>query len=541
MDIIKIFLLNNTNYEVKILIENGKPLFRANQIAKILDIKCIYSSIKNFTDNEKVQRAVQDSNGIEQETNFLTKHGLYRLMLRSNKNTANIFRSWIYNVLDTIDETGKYELQEEIRKIKEENKYNLENLKSENEIIKRQYEEESLAKTHQIMMDSFDNKNVVYFLKIKEIGDKILIKIGSTQDIKTRGRGLKSRFGCDVVFLKVFALENYENFERFLLGHSEIKKFLYTDNSTYGINNSTECFLMPKDDVDKAINIASRNINLFNGNEIIPKKTMRKSIDELRNEFKTELENIKDILQNKQEDKETKEEIKEDKKEEEIQYESKRGICTELGQKIQRYSEDGKELLETYKSSIYVLRDSKLPKTSRNGITDAVNRNSVYVGYRWAILDKNLPDDTVQKLKETVVIKTIKKGYICELNEEKNKILKVYSNQKDLAQQKNQKSSGWISTVIKQQKFYNGSYYLNWVDCSDELQAEYLKDNELPELIDKKPHQILINRLDSNTKEVLHTYSSLSEVTTKYKMTRRTLYSAINGDLEKRGFKWGFA
>jgi hypothetical protein len=452
-----------------------------------------------------------------------------------------VFKNWLINVLDTIEETGKYELKEEIEKIKEENKHrDAENtramlaLVNENKEIKSKYEEESLTKTHQIMIDSFDNKNVVYFLKIKEMkDDKQLIKIGSTQDLKTRGRGLKSRFDCDVVFLKIFGLDNYQNFERFLLNHIDIKRYLYTDNSTYGINNSTECFLMTKEEVDKAINIANRNIGLFNANEIIPKKTMRKSIDELRNEFKTELDNIKDILQNKQEqDTEI--------KEKEIKYESKRGICTELGKKIQRYSQDGNELLETYKSSIYALRDSKIPKTSRNGITDAIDRNSVYVGYRWAILDKNLPDDTIQKLEETVVVKIIKKGYTCELNEDKNKILKVYSNQKDLAKQKNQKSSGWISTVIKQQKFYNGSYYLNWVDCSDELQQEYLKYNELPELIDVKPHQIKINRLDPNTKEVLHTYSSLAEVTTKYKMTRRTLYSAINGDLIKREFKWSF-
>ena len=336
--------------------------------------------------------------------------------------------------------------------------------------------------------------------------------------------------------MKVFELDNYENFEKFLLNHIDIKKYIYANNSTYGINNSREVFLMTNEEIEKAINIANRNLASFNGNEIIPKKSMRKSIDELRNEFKNELSSIKDILQNKEEIKEAVED-----KEEEIKYESKRGICTELGVKIQRYSPDGKELLETYKSTIYAMRDPKIQKTSRNGITDAINRKSIYVGYRWAFLEREQPDDTIQDIGESAIIRTIKLGHICELNAEKNEIINVYSSQKDLAAEKNQKSSSWISTVIKQQKLYHGSYYLNWSDCSDELQSKYLENNELPELNNKKPHQIKINRLDPNTKEVLHTYSTLSEVTTKYKMTRRTLYSAINGDLVKREFKWNFA
>lgn len=536
MDIINTFILNNSEHKVNILWENDNPLFQANQIAKILDIKKIQNSIKDFDEDEKVTHKTYTLGG-EQNATFLTEHGVYRLLMRSNKPIARPFQKWLVNVIVSIREKGKYELKEEIKRIKEENKYELENVKNENEIIFNKYEEETLVKTHQIMMDSFDNKNVVYFLRVKEIEDKVLIKIGSTQDIKTRGRGLRSRFGCDVVFLKIFALDNYENFERFLLRHSDIKKYLYTNNSTYGVNNSTEIFLMTNEEVDKAINIASRNIGLFTENEIIPKKTMRKSIDELRNEFKNELDSIKDILQNKQ--KENKQED-EDKIEEEVKYESKRGICTVLGVKVQRYSPDGKELLETYSSSIYALRDPKIPKASRNGITDAISRNSVYVGYRWALLDRELPDNTIQNLKDSVVVKTIKKGHICELNQKKDEIIKVYSNQKDLAKQKNQKSSGWISTVIKQQKFYNGSYYLNWCDCSDELQRKYLDNNELPELNDVRPHQIKINRLDPITNDILHTYSSLTEVTTKYKMTRRTLYSAINGDLVKREFKWQF-
>ncbi len=62
----------------------------------------------------------------------------------------------------------------------------------------------------------------------------------------------------------------------------------------------------------------------------------------------------------------------------------------------------------------------------------------------------------------------------------------------------------------------------------------------MPEELNISPHQIRISRLDPNTNEVLHNYSTVTEVTTKYKMTRRTLYSAISGKLIKRDFKWCF-
>lgn len=533
MDIIQTFILDNNSYEVNILWKDGKPLFQANQIAKILDIKNVHSSLNKFNSNQKVLQ-IADTQGGEQYTTFLTEAGVYRLLMRSTKPIAQPFQEWFVNILISIREKGKYELKEEIEKVKSENN----NIKNENDLLKLKYEEGILSTTHKIFMDSYDNKNVVYFIKIKNIEDKQLIKIGSTQDIQTRGRGLKSRFNCNVAFIKVFELNDYENFERFLLNHIDIKKYLYKDNNTYGVNNSTELFLMTNEQLEKAMNIADRNLSLFAPkNNIKIKKTMRKSIDELKNE----IQSIKSILQNKNEEiKVVNNDVDDDEVKDDVQYENKRGICTINGNKIQRYSPDGKELQETYDSIIHALRDPKIPKPSRNGISDAVERNSIYVGYRWAFLDRELPDNTIQELEPSIVIKAIKKGYICELNVEKNKIIKVYSNQKDLAKQKNQKSSGWISTAIKEQKLYNGYYYINWTDCPDELQQEYLKDHELPDLIDKLPHQIKINRLDPETKEVLHTYSSLTEVTTKYKMTRRTLYSAINGDLVKREFKWSF-
>jgi prophage antirepressor-like protein len=58
MDILKSFFLNETEHNINILWENDKPLFRANEIGKILDIKNIRSSIEDFDNDEKVVRQI---------------------------------------------------------------------------------------------------------------------------------------------------------------------------------------------------------------------------------------------------------------------------------------------------------------------------------------------------------------------------------------------------------------------------------------------------------------------------------------------------
>jgi prophage antirepressor-like protein len=575
MDIIKTFILDNSNYEVNILIENGKPLFRASDIAKILNLTNIHKSIRDYDNDEKVLTKSSTLGGI-QETTFLTKHGIYRLLMRSNKLIARPFQKWIYNILDTIEETGKYELKEEIEKIKEENKNKIENIINEktNEIIilDKKYKEDIEFKTHEMLIETFDNKNVVYFGKIKDMeNDKILIKIGNTQDIRKRANALKNDYGS-MVFFRVFECTEYKNFESFLHGHSEIKKYLY-NNSVNGMKISAEIFLMNKEEINKSVNIATRSISQFNNVTNIKNKSLKNTIKELKTDLieenttikktiknlktnikeelqtdisglKNDIQNILSHLQNNNKNilnKEVKNEIlPEVKEDKEVQYENKRGICTITGNKVQRYDREGKVLIHTYNTVMEALRDPTIKKPSRTGIFLAAEKNTIYNEFRWALLDRDLPDDTFQELKESVEVVTIRKGYIAQLNKEKNKILDVFTNQKILAQKKGMKSTGWISTVIKQQKLYNECYYLSWSECSDKLQEEYLENNKLPEEDTIRPHQIKVLKLDPITKEVLHKYNTITEVTTKYKITARTLKSAINGDLIKREFRWKF-
>ena len=53
MDILKSFFINDKEYNINILWENEKPLFRANEIGNILEMKNIRMSIVDFDEDEK--------------------------------------------------------------------------------------------------------------------------------------------------------------------------------------------------------------------------------------------------------------------------------------------------------------------------------------------------------------------------------------------------------------------------------------------------------------------------------------------------------
>ena len=120
-------------------------------------------------------------------------------------------------------------------------------------------------------------------------------------------------------------------------------------------------------------------------------------------------------------------------------------------------------------------------------------------------------------------------------------IVKVYANFKELGISEGYKGS---DAVLKRMKKGNplddGRILKRYSDVESEIKDEWLKNNKLP-IIKNNHVSIGINRLDPHTNEVLKTYSSQVEVTTKYGMTRRTLRSAIKGNIVQRRFKWSYA
>ncbi|CAN0523819.1 unnamed protein product, partial [Scytosiphon promiscuus] len=89
----------------------------------------------------------------------------------------------------------------------------------------------------------------------------ILIKIGSTSDIKQRSTGLSVEFGA-MAIIHTFECDDHIQFEKFLHQHIDIARHVYKD-LVNGNKRSNEVFRMSPIVLEKAVNIAARNVREY--------------------------------------------------------------------------------------------------------------------------------------------------------------------------------------------------------------------------------------------------------------------------------------
>lgn len=95
---------------VRITVENGKPLFCATDVAKALGYSDAPKAIKTHCREDGwVIRPVIDSMGRTQRAKFINEGNLYRLVAHSELPSADKFERWIFDeVLPSIREHGAY-------------------------------------------------------------------------------------------------------------------------------------------------------------------------------------------------------------------------------------------------------------------------------------------------------------------------------------------------------------------------------------------------------------------------------------------------
>jgi len=523
MDILQTFVFNNTRHKVLILRdEDGDPLFKASDIGKILCIRNVRTSIADFDHNDRHVHTM-DTRAGERQSTFLTEKGVFKLVMRSRKPVAKPFQDWVFEVLKTIRKRGRYALEEEIVGLKRKHAEELADADANAKSLARKYMDTEDERMHKVLVEGFDNKTCIYFGKIKTMEDNsVLVKIGSTKNIRSRTTALVKEFGNMAIF-RVFECDRYERFEKGLHKHNDIRRYLYTKP----INGkmSTEVFRMTKEELQRAVNIAVRNVYKYRFDQKgFDQKGFRETLfeqPEVRVLLKANGIDVNKDIDNM-----------------DVQRENKRGRSTLTGDKIQAYSADGKELVCTYETFRDAVR--ALPGASEAGIKRACNDRIVRVGYRWARLPRSQPDETVQDIGDTVIDIPIRTGHVAGLNDDKTRVEKIYTSFKACGVENNFASSGAVQKRSKRGVKVGGHHIVSWSELPETVQDAWLENNTLP-ILPRNATTTRINRLDPVTKEVLRTYETMDEVVRHFKIGRAALKTAINGDLVKFGFKWNYA
>ena len=143
MDIIRAFTTNTMHTEIVIKGTVEAPLFRASDVALILEISNIRASIKDFNESEKVVQTMTTPGG-PQKVSFLTHTGLFRLLFRSKNPIALQVQYWACDVVKDLQinqrkQNDMIKLQESLEKME----LNQRNVPSD-EIVQIELENEKL-------------------------------------------------------------------------------------------------------------------------------------------------------------------------------------------------------------------------------------------------------------------------------------------------------------------------------------------------------------------------------------------------------------
>lgn len=203
--------------------------------------------------------------------------------------------------------------------------------------------------------------------------------------------------------------------------------------------------------------------------------------------------------------------------------------------KIQKYSQDGKDLIETYHTIRHAVvnKENNRLNIAYSGILKAIDSNSAYKKFRWAYLDPSLPDDTVQDLPETY---TINLDYVAMLNKDKTRVEKVFLDKKEVAANIKGVGVSTIVNAIKRGTLSKGNYFMFWYSCPNELKEEYLEREQLP-VKEPSMRKVIVEQLDPTTNEIIKIIP-FENVIKEIKMSRKSLRLAIQKGTVVKGYKW---
>ena len=554
MDIVKAFNTNDLHTEIVIKGTLDDPLFRASDVGVVLDMVNIRATIVDFDDSEKRAVNTVDGTGRLQDITFLTEKGLYKVLFRSRKPIAQKFQNWVCDVIKEIRVTGIYNMQKEIDKKQEELEEKQEELeKTKDEMAsledtkKKEYEtkleKEKVLEREKILLKEYDTAcSIVYIIRVKTLEHvgKYIIKIGeSRRGISGRYNEHKSKYD-ECVLLDCFCVHRSKDFENFIHNHESVRLNRVTDLKNH--EKEHELFLI------------GRNLSYQTLHQIIT-SNMKNFNDVSTSSLELEIEKLKLLVQMKEDKNENgllhelvnsvkqlsgKVDANEKMMKEMMEKMSASKVKTTtgfnttlvtLGPRLQKIHPDTLELVKVYESVSEAMKEN--PDIKRPSMNKAVRENTVYHGYRWLLVDRDLDASVVhgtvlptKKVRPQVV------GYIAQLNGDKTKILNVYIDRKTAAHCNGYESSG-LDVPVKKSTISRGFFYKLYDDCDEELRTTFeleFNHGESPLL-----YRNGVGQYDAQGK-LVRVHACKYDCIRTLKMSDKTLAKALSKNIEYNGF-----
>lgn len=145
-----------------------------------------------------------------------------------------------------------------------------------------------------------------------------------------------------------------------------------------------------------------------------------------------------------------------------------------IGPRLQKINPETFELVNVYETVTECMKEDNTLK--RPSINKAAQENTIYHGFRWKTVDRNL-DATIVTIEPTKVTNIQKNGYIAKVNKEKTEILTIYINRKTAAKCNNYPCISSLDNVVKNGTLKDNYYYTLFEECDASLQNKWKEHN----------------------------------------------------------------
>lgn len=397
---------------------------------------------------------------------------------------------------------------------------------------------------HNLLLREFGSAgSLVYIIKVKLFDDKTyVVKIGESR------KGLDDRFDEhkssyeECIILDCFMVKRSKDFESFIHNHKTIKSHRKTDLK--GHENERELFLIGKElSYDILLNLIKTNIKQYDDYnqeiEIDKLKLEKENLIIQSNNIKalselnlsscnliTELLNTNKLLLNKIEnlEKSNKEIID---KINSLQIKNTTNFnetLKTLGPILQQINPETLKLVKIYDSISECLKSN--PIYRRSSMAKAVKENTIYHGFRWCLVDRELDANIIHNIQPTTATKVQNNGYIAKLNKEKTEILNVYLDRKVASLSNGFQSHSALDNPVKKFSITNGFYYCLYETCFDELKKKFMEKNKGEPILYKNG----IGQYDL-TNKLVKEFVSKFDCERKLKISDKTMNKALDKNI----------
>lgn len=598
MDIVRVFNYNNSDYTINLTHRavGDEILFDASSVERVLDIKNIRQTIRDFDDDKRVTLAVDTAGGSQMKT-YLTQKGLFNVIFASRKPVAKQFQDWVFDVIRTVATEGRYEL--ETRLVDMEARL----LESETQSV----ENAALAR-HNSILEAYDMQHIVYIAYMETLSDsKYVIKIGWSNNAKRRTSSLQTDFGPHR-FVYAIRVRRNKDFESFLHAHAIIAPHKY-EEPINGMKRSSETFEVDDTLFKRIKALMKREVHRFNTTTVKEELQMRKTvvaeqrvqIDRLRvemevtaraeaneaiREFASHLTTLKDQLGHfyaelldKPNDRDVqarydmaaanynaatlrKEYLQasaipttsapettvkdgvpldfttQQKSAEALRVAHMKPTTVSRGRFVQQYDPMTLKLIANFAGPTEAIR--ALGGGCPQRLVKAAEDKTVFKKFRWHQVDRDSDPTTDHDIGDTVEIRQANTGLVAVYSRDGKSIDNVFPDQKSVRDYLQIKSAASVSNAVSSglTRKCQGVLVGMWDDVAEELKEAYLKTKTLPAPAAQKGRTVL--QIDSGTGQTIARHPNVASVALQFRMSHMTVVKACDSREFHAGFTWAW-